>query len=131
MLWQALGLGWGLAAVGTLIGLGTAGQGRGGPGLPAVALAARSGQLRRLARGRSGSARWPRPGWPAWPPGLVLLTLLVWVLLAASAAVLRARQRQRVLLSLLAHGDPKVPGALVVDTRRPPPTACPACARPS
>ena len=29
--------------------------------------------------------------------------------------MLRARQRQRVLLSLLAHGDPKVPGALVVD----------------
>jgi Zn-dependent protease with chaperone function len=39
----------------------------------------------------------------------------VWVLLAASTAVLRARQRQRALLSLLAHGDPKVPGALVVD----------------
>ncbi len=30
-------------------------------------------------------------------------------------SVLRARQRQRTLLSLLAHGDPKVPGALVVD----------------
>ena len=29
--------------------------------------------------------------------------------------MLRARQRQRELLSLLAHGDPKVPGALVVD----------------
>ena len=38
-----------------------------------------------------------------------------WILLAASASVLRARQRQRELLSLLAHGDPKVPGALVVD----------------
>ena len=29
VLWQALGLGWGLATVGTLIGLGTAGQPRG------------------------------------------------------------------------------------------------------
>ena len=29
--------------------------------------------------------------------------------------MVRARQRQRILLSLLAHGDPKVPGALVVD----------------
>ena len=47
--------------------------------------------------------------------GLVLLTLLCWVLVAAFAAVLRARRRQRDLLSLLAHGDPKVPGALVVD----------------
>jgi Zn-dependent protease with chaperone function len=36
-------------------------------------------------------------------------------LLAASASVVRARQRQRELLSLLARGDPKVPGALVVD----------------
>ena len=45
----------------------------------------------------------------------MLLSLLVYVLVAASAAVLRARQRQRMLLSLLAHGDPKVPGALVVD----------------
>src|ERR1035437_6268499 len=33
----------------------------------------------------------------------------------ASTAALRARRRQRALLSLLAHGDPKVPGALVVD----------------
>jgi beta-lactamase regulating signal transducer with metallopeptidase domain len=37
------------------------------------------------------------------------------VLAAASAAVLVARRRHRALLSLLAHGDPKVPGALVVD----------------
>ena len=47
--------------------------------------------------------------------GLVLLLLLCWVLVAAFAVVLRARRRQRVLLSLLAHGDPKVPCALVVD----------------
>ena len=47
--------------------------------------------------------------------GLALLAVLCWILVAASAAALRARQRQRVLLNLLAHGDPKVPGALVVD----------------
>jgi beta-lactamase regulating signal transducer with metallopeptidase domain len=47
--------------------------------------------------------------------GLVLLLLLCWITVAAFAAVLRARRRQRLLLSLLAHGDPKVPGALVVD----------------
>ena len=46
---------------------------------------------------------------------LVLFVLLIWVLVASSAAVLRARRRQRELLSLLGHGDPKVPGALVVD----------------
>jgi len=47
--------------------------------------------------------------------GIVLLTLLCWILLAAVSAVLRARHRQRALLGLLAHDDPKVPGALVVD----------------
>jgi hypothetical protein len=47
--------------------------------------------------------------------GLVLLASLCWVLLAASIAALQARRRQRALLTLLAHGDPKVPGALVVD----------------
>ena len=47
--------------------------------------------------------------------GLALLTLLCWVLLAATAAAVHARRRQRALLTLLAHGDPKVPGALVVD----------------
>ena len=64
----------------------------------------------------------------AAPPGLLaalrllclaasaaLLALLCWVLIAASGAVLRDRRRHRALLSLLAHGDPKVPGALVVD----------------
>ena len=62
------------------------------------------------------------------PPGLLaalrlfclgasaaLLALLCWVLVASAVAVLRDRRRHRALLSLLAHGDPKVPGALVVD----------------
>jgi len=48
--------------------------------------------------------------------GAALLALLCWVLLTASTTVLLARRRHRTLLSLLAHGDPKVPGALVVDS---------------
>ena len=55
--------------------------------------------------------------------GLALLASLCWVLIAASAAALQARRRQRALLALLAHGDPKVPGALVVDY----PTAAAYC----
>jgi hypothetical protein len=47
--------------------------------------------------------------------GLALLMLLCWVLVAATAGVVNARRRQRALLALLAHGDPKVPGALVLD----------------
>jgi beta-lactamase regulating signal transducer with metallopeptidase domain len=120
LLWQALGLGWGLAAVGALAGLGAA---PGGFGVAGGALAVATGAVRDV--GSSGA-----------PPDLIaalrllclaagaaLLTLLCWVLLAASAAVLRARRRQRTLLSLLAHGDPKVPGALVVDY----PTAAAYC----
>jgi Zn-dependent protease with chaperone function len=111
LLWQALGLGWGLAAVGALIGFGAT--------APGAAVA--SGALDRLTSiARAG-------GVPAavdvvgavrlvcLAAGVVLFAVLCWILLAASASVLRARQRQRELLSLLAHGDPKVPGALVVD----------------
>ncbi len=113
VLWQALGLGWGLAAVGALAGLGTADR-RSGVAADAVA------QASRLVQARGGDA------FGAWSlltmiriaclgAGIVLFLLLCWVLVAASAAVFRSRQRQRALLSLLARGDPKVPGALVLD----------------
>lgn len=114
VLWQALGLGWGLAAVGALIGAGTAGRG------PVSGIAAGGlTQATLLLRGGTAAAS----SWGllavlrvvSLTAGLALLLLLCWVLVAASAAVVRARQRQRTLLSLLAHGDPKVPGALVVD----------------
>ena len=110
LLWQALGLGWGLAAIGALIGFGVSSQG-------AVA----TGALQQLASiARTGS---PPPvadlasavRMLCLVAGIVLLGVLCWILLAASASVVRARQRQRELLSLLARGDPKVPGALVVD----------------
>jgi beta-lactamase regulating signal transducer with metallopeptidase domain len=111
LLWQALGLGWGLAAIGALVGFGAAGQGA----------AVVSSAVRQLASfagtGTSppvadltGAARML-----CLAAGIALLGVLCWILLAASASVLRARQRQRELLNLLAHGDPKVPGALVVD----------------
>jgi Zn-dependent protease with chaperone function len=108
VLWQALGLGWGLAAVGTLIGLGAAGQASGVAG-------GAMNDLHGLATGRLGFGPMAAVRLACLVAGLVLLTLLVGVLLSASTAALRARQRQRALLSLLAHGDPKVPGALVVD----------------
>jgi hypothetical protein len=96
-LWQSLGLSWGLAAVGALAAFGLSGL---------------------TAPGRDDFRR--------WGPFIVLhllslaasaalLTLLCWILAAAVTAVLRARHRQRALLGLLAHDDPKVPGALVVD----------------
>ena len=111
LLWQALGLGWGMAAVGALIGFGATARGA------AVA----SGALDRLtsiAKARGLPAVIDLVGavrLGCLAAGIALLAVLCWILLAASASVLRARQRQRELLSLLAHGDPKVPGALVVD----------------
>lgn len=139
LLWQALGLGWGLAAVEALVAFGTANK-RSGVAGATVALVARIAEGRGIgtvgttvaagggAVGAVGSAG-PASAVSAigaqgllaalrllaLGAGLVLLLLLCWVLVAASAAVVRARRRQRVLLSLLAHGDPKVPGALVVD----------------
>ena len=112
MLWQAMGLGWGVAAIGTLAALGAD---PGGPGVAGGAFTV----LNHAVRDVTGEVR---------PPGLAaamrllclgasaaLLALLCWVLIASAGAVLRDRRRHRALLSLLAHGDPKVPGALVVD----------------
>jgi hypothetical protein len=143
LLWQALGLASGLAAVGTLIGLALPASDGGlvRSVLHAGALL-RDGDVFGVAAmfGLSGARTAHVPGavsaagaaqaagsggsWPAMilavrltclAAGLALLTLLCWVLLAALAAALQARRRQRELLTLLAHGDPKVPGALVVD----------------
>ena len=127
LLWQALGLAGGLAAVGTLVSLSLPGENIGvarsimhlgsvfpdtafhAPAtfgvvsvLPAMLLVLRIACL---------------------AAGLILLASLCWVLIAVSAAAVQARRRQRLLLSLLAHGDPKVPGALVVDY----PTAAAYC----
>src|SRR5262245_7152677 len=122
LLWQALGLASGLAAVGTLIGLALPAS-RGGLVLSVLRAARllRDGELLGLARWFGLSQADGAPlvlvavRLACLAAGLALLASLCWVLLAASVAALQARRRQRALLTLLAHGDPKVPGALVVD----------------
>src|SRR5262245_29976086 len=117
-LWQALGLSWGVATVGALAAFGASGlHGRTGSGLPTVA-----GSATRAARLMIGIGSAGRRldvlatlRIVSLIASLLLLALLCWILVAAVAAVLRARHRQRALLGLLAHDDPKVPGALVVD----------------
>jgi Zn-dependent protease with chaperone function len=113
LLWQALGLSWGLAAVGALAGLGArpAGWGVAGGALTGAADAARAAAL---GSGPAMLAAIARLVFLA--ASATLLALLCWVLLAASATVVLARRRHLALLRLLAHGDPKVPGALVVDS---------------
>jgi len=131
LLWQALGLASGLAAVGTLIGLAMPASDAGVVrSLLRVGTLVRAGGIFRLpgAFGVLGAGG-------AVPTivvavrlaclgaGLALFASLCWVLVAVSVAALHARRRQRALLRLLAHGDPKVPGALVVDY----PTAAAYC----
>src|SRR5712691_2197726 len=119
VLWQSFGLSWGLAAVGALVGFGVSG------------LIVARGSDTRLRVTEMAAQRVDRlvlDGSSIGPFGLVavlrlislaagitLLALLVWILAAAATAVFRARHRQRALLGLLAHDDPKVPGALAVD----------------
>ncbi|HUD40239.1 MAG TPA: M56 family metallopeptidase [Streptosporangiaceae bacterium] len=99
VLWQALGLGWGLAAVGALAGFGE-----------------QRAERLVLSTGPIGPLSVPTAlRFASLMAGIAMLALLIWILAAAVAAVLRARHRQRTLLGLLAHDDPKVPGALVVD----------------
>jgi beta-lactamase regulating signal transducer with metallopeptidase domain len=114
VLWQALGLGWGLAAIGALAGFGAAGGGS-GVARGAFVLASKVLDGRPAAGTRRLLALLLGLRLLALAAAVVLLLLLCWILVAAFATVVRARRRQRILLSLLAHGDPKVPGALVVD----------------
>jgi Zn-dependent protease with chaperone function len=109
LLWQALGLGWGLAAVGALAAMAAR------PAHTGVA-----GGV--LAFAANAITRPSEPGLlmemfrlVALALAVALLALLCWVLAAAGTAVLRTRRRHRALLALLGRGDPKVPGALVVD----------------
>jgi Zn-dependent protease with chaperone function len=113
LLWQALGLSGGLAAVGALLDVGV--MSRQGTtvagGIAQVASAAAGGHL--VPGGQPAFLAILRLS--SLVMGVALFALLCWVLVASSVAVLRARQRQLALLALLARGDPKAPGALVVD----------------
>jgi Zn-dependent protease with chaperone function len=122
LLWQALGLAGGVSAVGALLAAGTLGT----SGVRSRA-ASQSGLGAGIAGAlmrRFGSGHLTQPGSSQLGAiaqatcliaGVMLLATLCWVLIVATVAVVRARRRQRALLALLAHGDPKVPGALVVD----------------
>ena len=115
LLWQALGLAGGLAAVGALLAIGVGGT--------RVARSGVAGGLATLVQGHA-VRQLLASGEPALVTlirlgclfaGVSLFAVLCWVLVMAFAAAVQARNRQRELLALLAHGDPKAPGALVVD----------------
>jgi Zn-dependent protease with chaperone function len=100
-LWQALGLAWGLASIGTLLGFGVGPHGQ--------------GILMGVVRSFEDPQVLSSVQLAAVAAGLLLALLLVGVLLVAIVGVVRARRRHRALLALVAHGDPDVPGTLVLD----------------
>jgi hypothetical protein len=104
-LWQALGLAGGTAAVGALLMVARPDDEGGVVDVVQSVRAAIQSPLNLLVAARL----------IAMTAGLALFALLCWVLVAVTVTVIYARRRQRELLTLLAHGDPKVPGALVLD----------------
>ena len=114
LLWQALGLAGGLAAVGALLALGVAGpdpRSTGPHGVLAGLGQLASGQLLDLHQPLLVTVIQVA----MLAAGFALLAVLWWMLVVAFADAIGARRRQRELLALLAHGDPKAPGALVID----------------
>ena len=108
VLWQALGVTWGLAGTGALLAYALSPYGLGVlNGLHAFVTSVLGGY---------------GPPEPYGPPrilalitGLAALAVLIVVLLAAGAQTSRARHRHRALLALIAREDPVVPGVRVLD----------------
>lgn len=109
VLWQALGVTWGLAGTGALLSYALAPYGQGVlQGLRAFAVSAFNG-------GYGPAEPYGLPRILALIVGLTALTVLVVVLLTAGVQTLRARRHHRALLALVARDDPEVPGVRVVD----------------
>ncbi|WP_067143119.1 M56 family metallopeptidase [Microtetraspora malaysiensis] len=106
LLWQSLGVTWGLATTGALFAYALAPYGAGVVHGLSILLTSAEFDVRephdviRLC---------------ALLSGFTLLTVLVVVLFAAGAQTLRARRRHRMLLKLIARDEPAVPGVRVVD----------------
>lgn len=103
LLWQSLGVAWGLASTGALLAYALEPYGQ--------------GVVHGLAALLADGLRVPYEPLriAALVSGLTLLGLLVVVLLTAGVQTLQARRRHRVLLALIARDEPAVPGVRVVD----------------
>ncbi|GAA2906023.1 M56 family metallopeptidase [Streptosporangium fragile] len=109
VLWQALGVTWGLAGTGALLAYALEPYDLGVlHGLHAFAVSAFSG-------GYGAPEPYDLPRLLALIVGLTALSVLIVVLLTAGAQTLRARHRHRTLLALIAREDPVVPGVRVLD----------------
>lgn len=104
ILWQSLGVTWGLASTGALLAYAVQPYGTGVlPGLIA------------FAGGQAPREPWDPLHMLAMAAGLTAFAVLVAVLLAAGVQTLRARRRHRMLLALISHDNPVLPGVRVLD----------------
>ncbi|ACY96278.1 MULTISPECIES: M56 family metallopeptidase [Thermomonospora] len=101
-LWQALGLAWGVATIGALLGYALLPYGQGITGGIPAALA-------------DGAARMEVHHLAALLSGVGLTVVLLAVLVYALVRMERARRRHRALLELVAGQNAAVPGTLVLD----------------
>jgi Peptidase family M48 len=107
LLWQALGLSWGLSVIGTALAIGLAPYHLGVlPGLARLGADLTAGRL---------PAQFDLLRLAAVAAGLGLAARLLGALTASVVDVVGARKRHRRLLALVAHDDPDAPGALVLD----------------
>ncbi|AQZ67037.1 peptidase M48 Ste24p [[Actinomadura] parvosata subsp. kistnae] len=103
ILWQSLGVCWGLATTGAMLAFAVQPYDAGVlPGLIA------------FAQGETPAQAWDPLHVLALIAGLTALAVLIAVLLTAGVQALRARRRHRMLLALISHDDPGVPGVRVL-----------------
>ncbi|GAA4099155.1 M56 family metallopeptidase [Actinomadura miaoliensis] len=109
-LWQALGLGWGVATIGALLGFALMPYDHGIAGGLPLLLADHAARL---------------DAWhvAALLSAVTLAAVLLVMLAYAVVRVVRARRRHRALLALISRRDAAVPGTLVLDH----PTAAAYC----
>ncbi|TDC98998.1 M56 family peptidase [Nonomuraea deserti] len=104
IVWQSLGVAWGLATTGAMLAYAVQPYGTGVlQGLIA------------FGRGEAPPQAWDPLHVLALIAGLTALAVLVVVLITAGVQALRARRRHRMLLALIARDDPGVPGVRVLD----------------
>jgi Zn-dependent protease with chaperone function len=106
LLWQSLGVTWGLASIGALLAIALEPYRQG-------VVYGMAAFLAELEYGIRDPYDLMQLG--ALIAGLALLAVLVALPLLATAQTLRARHRHRVLLALIAREEPAVPGVRVVD----------------
>lgn len=104
ILWQALGVAWGLATTGAMLAYAVQPYGVGV--LPSLIA---------FSDGRPPRQPLDLPHGAAMAAGTLALAILVAVLLAAGVQALQARRRHRLLLALISRDDPGVPGVRVLD----------------